>query len=248
MKIVIGLLLAANLLLFYWLINESNQNEVLLSEVATNMPPLELLSEGIPQQAKKPQPAARQASSPEATPDQQNQQPLQATEVVEKAPLRAVFLELSCYSLGPFAAEKSVKSASSVLSELGLVTNYKSETRREVSGHWVYIPPLPSRDDARKVITMLKERGLKDFLIVSSGTRRNAISLGFFGTREGAQQHQARMKAIGLNPILEESYRETKGFWLDFSSPNTPPLPKTVIDTLQSQYDEISMKKRPCLK
>ncbi len=242
MKIVVGVLLVINALLFYWVAQESNQEDALLAEMSTNMPPLRLLSEVTPQIQSK-QITAKQPIIEEITVDLS-----QKPEVVEKSPTRAVFLELACYSLGPFSEEKSVKSAASVLKQLGMVTTHKSETRREVSGYWVYIPPLPSRDDARKVISMLKKRGIKDFLIVSNGIKRNAISLGFFGTRDGAQQHQTRMKALGLNPILEDSYRETSGFWLDFSSPNTPPLPESVIDALQSQYDEISMKKRPCLK
>lgn len=242
MKIVVGVLLAINALLFYWVAEKSNQEDVLLAEMSTNMPPLRLLSEVTPQIQPK-QTVVKQSVTEETTVEL-SQEPA----IVEKPPARAVFLELSCYSLGPFLEEKSVKSASSILTQLGMVATYKSETRREVSGYWVYIPPLPSRDDAGKVILMLKKRGIKDFLIVSTGIKRNAISLGFFGTRDGAQQHQTRMKALGLNPILEDSYRETSGFWLDFSSPNTPPLPESVIEALQSQYDEISMKKRPCLK
>ncbi len=240
MKIVIGLLIAANLLLFYWVTQESSQQDALLAEVSSNMPPLKLLSEVTVQQHKPAEILTKQAEStdsaaPKPEPD-------------EKPPIRAVFVELSCYSLGPFTEEKAVKSAASTLKKLGMVTTYKSETRREVSGYWVYIPPLPSRKDARSVISMLKKRGIKDFLIVSNGIKKNAISLGFFGTRDGAQQHQTRMKALGLNPILEDSYRETSGFWLDFSSPNTPPLPESVIEALHKQYDEISMKKRPCVK
>ncbi len=245
MKIVIGLLLAVNLLLFYWVTQQTDQEDHLLSEVATNMPPLRLLSETTPQVVAEPsvvvenEKPMKESSKAAVT---------QKTEPVVPSPLRAVFLELACYSLGPFLEEKSVQSASSTLKILGVVTTYKLETRQEVSGYWVYIPPLPSRADARKVISMLKKRGIKDFLIVSNGLKKNAISLGFFRTRDGAQQHQTRMQALGLNPILEVSYREIAGYWLDFSSPNTPPLPETVIEALQSQYDEISMKKRPCLK
>jgi len=242
-KIVIGLLVAANLLLFYWATQEVSQKNELISEVSTHMPPLQLLSETLPQQPEKSTAQASLATQPQSG-DKQKQ--IDQAEVVLNPPIRAVFLELACYSIGPFVQEKSVKSVSSILTELGMVTTYKSETRREISGYWVYIPPLPSRDDARNVISMLKERGLKDFLIVSNGENRNAISLGFFGTKDGAQQHQTRMKTLGLNPIMEESYRQSNGFWLDFSSPNTPPLPQTVIEAIQQQYDEISMKKRPC--
>lgn len=240
MRIVIAVFLAANALLFYWITQESDREDVLLAELSTNLPPLQLLSEATPQVTDAPMVAKKPRKPVEtiATERQTEAEP----------PTRAVFLELACYSLGPFDEEASVKSASSTLSELGLVTTYKSETRREISGYWVYIPPLPNRRDARKVTDMLKQRGIKDYLIVSTGSRRNAISLGFFGTRDGAQQHQTRMKALGLNPVLEDSFKEISGFWLDFVSPNTPPLPESVIEALHRQYDEISIKKRPCLK
>ena len=245
MKILIGILMVANLFLAYWVITEPDQTLALRADKAENMPPLQRLSE-VPRQVQVP------VSPPEAQVSNHEQEnapsPAKAiTEVEQARPSpRVVFLELSCYSIGPFYEENAVKSASSTLTGLGLVTSHKSEVRKELSGFWVYIPPLPSRDEARKVIGMLKQRGLKDFLIVSNGDKRNAISLGFFSTRDGAQQHQTRMKAIGLNSVLEEAYKETNGYWLDFSSPNTPPLPETVIEALQSEYDEISIKKRPC--
>jgi len=242
-KIVVGVLLVVNLLLFYWVMQQSNQDDALSLEVSTNMPPLRLLNEVTPQQEIKSSEVAQATESVDSPKSQ-------ATSKISdnKSALRAVFLELSCYSLGPFEEKESAKSASLTLTELGLVTTYKSETRRVINGYWVYIPPLPNRSDALKVISMLKQRGIKDYLIVSNGVKRNAISLGFFGTRDGAEQHQTQMKALGLNPLLEESLQESSGYWLDFSSPNNPPLPETVIEALHNQYDEISMKKRPCLK
>ena len=245
MKIFIGILLAVNLLLAYWVLTEPDPGLSHRAEKARNMPPLQRLSE-VPRQVQ----LSTSNAEVEASEVEQDNTPVLAQasgEPVQIKPSpRVVFLELSCYSIGPFHDEKAVKSASSTLMGLGLVTSYKSEVRKELSGYWVYIPPLPSRDEARKVTVMLKQRGLKDFLIVSSGEKRNAISLGFFSTRDGAQQHHTRMKAIGLNSVLEEAYKEIKGYWLDFSSPNTPALPESVIEALQSEYDEISIKKRPC--
>jgi len=241
MRIVIGLLLAVNALLFYWITQQSSQQDAMVAEISTNMPPLELLSETVLQKTEIA-PSVAMLNSPPTIQNNTEQ------EKIEKPPTRAVFLELSCYSIGPFLNEKAVKSASSRLTELDVASEYKSEVRREVNGFWVFIPPLPSRSEARKVIEILKERGIKDFLIISNGKRRNAISLGFFGTHDGAEQHQTRMKALGLNPILEQSFREVSGFWLDFSSPNSPPLPESVVEAFRTQYDEVSMKKRPCLK
>ncbi|NNG13962.1 MAG: hypothetical protein HKM22_02280 [Gammaproteobacteria bacterium] len=156
------------------------------------------------------------------------------------------FVGVACYTLGPFASETGAGEANETLGSLGLATQQREGTRRELTGHWVFIPPFPSRAEAKKVTALLKARGVKDFQIVPKGPKQNAISLGFFRSRDSAEQHFARISALGLNPAKEERYRENNGLWLDFSSPNRPPLPEAIIDALQQQYGGIAMHERDC--
>ncbi|WP_126456466.1 SPOR domain-containing protein [Sulfuriflexus mobilis] len=164
----------------------------------------------------------------------------------ERVAPRVTFVGVACYSLGPFVSEAGAREANETLAGLGLATQQREGTRRELTGYWVYIPPLLSRDEAREVTAMLKARGIKDFQIVSTGPKKNAISLGFFRSHDSAEQHYARISALGLNPVKEENYRENSGLWLDFSSPNRPPLPEAIVDALQQQYGGIAMHERNC--
>lgn len=156
------------------------------------------------------------------------------------------FIGVACYTLGPFASETGAREVSETLASLGLVTQQREGTRRELTGHWVYIPPLASRDEAKKVTEVLKQHGIKDFQIVGNGVKKNAISLGFFRNRDSAEQHFSRISALGLQPVKEDNYRENSGLWMDFSSPNRPPLPEAIVDALQQQYGGIAMHERDC--
>lgn len=257
MKIVVGVLLVVNLLVLFWISQSENQENSLASERASNMPLLQLLSEkeAKPTQsepieviAEQPKPKVLNASSETSNTEVQVKKATKTTAIVEKSQPEAIFLEDACYSLGPFEKDKVANSAFSELQELGLNVKKRYETRRELTGFWVYIPPLPSRADARKVVSILKGRGVKDYLIVPSGVKKHAISLGFFRTQEGAQQRKTHMQTLGLAPVMDESYKESSGFWLDFTSSATPALPKPLVEAVQSQNDGVSVKKRQCLK
>ena len=194
------------------------------------------------------QPKVLNASSETSSTEIQAKEATKTAAIVEKSQPEAIFLENACYSLGPFEKDKEANSTLSKLQKLGLSVKKRYETRRELTGFWVYIPPLPSRADAQKVVSILKRRGVKDYLIVSTGVKKNAISLGFFRTQEGAQQRKTHMQTLGLAPVMDDSYKESSGFWLDFSSSATPALPNPLVEAVQSQNDGVSVKKRQCLK
>ncbi|MCK4743667.1 MAG: SPOR domain-containing protein [Sulfuriflexus sp.] len=265
MKIVVGVLLAVNLLMLFWISQSENQAGDLAAERASNMPLLQLLSEKnikLPSQnesikstvevtAEKPKPVSPKVlnvSSEASNTEIRTEKPIKKEVVVEESQPKAVFIEAACYSFGPFEKDKVANLTISKLQKLGLSVKKRYETRRELSGFWVYIPPLPSRADARKVVSILKRRGVKDYLIVPTGVKKHAISLGFFRTREGAQQRKTHMQTLGLAPVMDESYKESSGFWLDFSSSATRGLPKPFVEAIKSQNDGVSVKKRPCLK
>ena len=263
MKIVIGFLLAVNLITFVWITQTGSPIGGLATERATNMPPLMLLSEKSSVDHKKSSVPVEIAPAPNEVDELvEVKQPILAKVVderlankpiavpiaVNKTQVSAAFFKLECYSLGAFSVKDSLIPVISSLEKLGIKSTKRYETRSELSGYWVYIPPLPSREDARKVVSMLRERGVNDYQIVSTGINKHAISLGFFSTSEGAVQHKTHMQTLGLAPAMDESYKESSGFWLDFASLDQPALPNKLVDGLQNQYDGISMKKRQCLE
>lgn len=231
MKYLLGLLIIVNLAFYFWISRQPVHPVLPAPVVISGVARLSLLSE----QEVVLNPRAASSDN-----DKRGQAAGVSSDPVVS------FIEVSCYSLGPFSGAGGAGEAANTLKSLGLVTSIKEETRRELSGYWIYLPPFPSRKDAIQVTTMLKERGVKDFLIVPSGSKKNAISLGFFRNRESAEQHRAHVQALGLFPQFNEKYIENNGFWLDFASLNKPPLPAVVVEALQEQYGDIDMRASAC--
>ena|GEM_PF-5977355 len=224
MKYLVAGLLLLNVMMFVWLKNQPPTVDVLQPGQISGKQ-LQLLAE-----------------VPEAAPTGT----VSAPEVPEVTSPSVTFAGMACYTLGAFASAAGAREADKTLSSLGLATRQREGIRRELTGHWVYIPPLPSWAEAKNITTKLKARGIKDFQIVPTGPKKNAISLGFFRSRDSAEQHFSRISALGLNPAKEENYRENSGLWLDFSSPHRPPLPESIVDALQQQYGGIALHERDC--
>ena len=226
-SLVVGMLIL-NALMFVWLKNQPDTINYVTTAKPLSGERLQLLSES--------QPIDNDGKDSPSEP---------AKKEAKNTPT-VTFISVACYTLGPFAGENGASEAGETLNSLGLVSKQREETRRELTGYWVFIPPLSSRAEAKKLTSTFKDRGIKDFQIVPSGPKKNAISLGFFRSGDSAEQLFARISALGLNPGKEENYSENSGLWLDFSSPNRPPLPEAIVEALQQQYGGIAMHERDC--
>ena len=75
-------------------------------------------------------------------------------------------------------------------------------TRRtlgEITGYWVFIPPLASREEANKKTAELQELGVREYFIVpSSGSSPLAISLGTYRSEEAARTRLEALRAKGV--------------------------------------------------
>ena len=68
----------------------------------------------------------------------------------------------------------------------------------EVSGWWVYIPPLAGKPEADKKAGELRSLGVTDYFAIQDGPNRFAISLGVFSSEKGAQERLAELKGKGV--------------------------------------------------
>jgi hypothetical protein len=74
----------------------------------------------------------------------------------------------------------------------------RKQTSSEGNGWWVFIPPQPSKAEAERKSTELREIGVTEFFIVQDEFNRNAISLGVFSSEKGGQDKLAELKAKGV--------------------------------------------------
>jgi hypothetical protein len=81
----------------------------------------------------------------------------------------------------------------------GKTSQYKLlKQEGEGSGWWVYIPPLPGKQEADKKAAELRGFGVTDYFIIPDGPNRFAISLGIFSAEKGGQERLAELKEKGV--------------------------------------------------
>lgn len=131
-----------------------------------------------PEKAESDKPAA-----PEPTPETK-------AEKADKTPI--------CLSWRPLPAADADRLSSLLAKRFGDFKVTRKQTSSESNGWWVFIPPLPSKADAEKKSTELRELGITEFFIVQDALNRNAISLGVFSSEKGGHDKLAELKAKGV--------------------------------------------------
>ena len=128
-------------------------------------------------------------------------------------------VSLQCMSLGPFLNLREATEATAKLIETGLEPSQRLSESQVWFGHWVHLPPLPSREAAVAVVADLRAKGVTDIYIEPSGSLENSISLGVFSERKHAETRAGRIRRLGISPQIRDRYRDSSVYWVDFALP-----------------------------
>ena len=122
---------------------------------------------------------------------------------------------LACAAYGPFPSDDAVQQGETRLKPLGLTVSEHLVPGKSKQGYWVYLPPFGSKKEADLAASLLKRRGVADIYVVTDEANRNAISLGVFSQKSGAQDRQKAMKKLGYHALMAERFRDEPRYWLD---------------------------------
>lgn len=122
---------------------------------------------------------------------------------------------VACAAYGPFPSDDAVQLAAGRLKPLGLDVTDHLVPGKSKQGYWVYLPPFGSKREAEAAEALLKKRGVKDIYVVTDEANRNAISLGVFTQKSGAQDRQKEMRKMGYHAQMAERFRDEPRYWLD---------------------------------
>jgi hypothetical protein len=147
------------------------------------------------------------------------------------------FLDPYCFSIGPIPAKSTLREVRDLLLAQGIRAEARRDEYQEFSGNWIYLPPTGSRAEARQLVDLLNSKGIKDHLIVPSGEKKNAVSLGFFRNENSARDYLKSLQQLGFAPVMEENYRSGLRYWLDFTSNEPSPLTDNMIRNLDNQFE-----------
>ncbi|NOT17000.1 MAG: SPOR domain-containing protein [Sulfuriferula sp.] len=147
-----------------------------------------------------------------------------------------------CLSWGPIPAHR-VDDASLRLSHFKLGERLSTLTTDSQGGpYWVYLPPLKSKAEADDKLSALTNAGIKDIAIVRDGKWQNAISMGLYGKEAAANEHLAKLKQQGINAQIEARGKATRNF--SFQHLNIEEV--QAIKKMQATFGGPAIKKTAC--
>ncbi|MFP4244040.1 MAG: hypothetical protein ACLFRJ_03045 [Ectothiorhodospira sp.] len=123
----------------------------------------------------------------------------------------------TCHRLGPFARETEAEQRLRAFRAAGVTGRVEQVTLRVPLSYWVVLPtgdggPAP-------LVRRLQAAGLTDHFIIPDGPRQGDLSLGLFSSKGRAARHLARVRALGLDPILEVRFQDRVEYRLELRAP-----------------------------
>ncbi|GAB3348095.1 SPOR domain-containing protein [Lysobacter tyrosinilyticus] len=124
-----------------------------------------------------------------------------------------------CFSFGPFASKDAgTKAAAKLRPQVQKLSEREQPAPAAARGWRVYLPPLPSLEQAQTTAQRIGAAGFSDFLVVREGAEANSIALGRFSSEDAANKHADALNAAGFAAQAEavgEAGKATNSLWLD---------------------------------
>lgn len=127
-----------------------------------------------------------------------------------------------CSSFGPFDSQESAQSAVTALGADALRSRVREVPPKVATSFRVLIPPAPSREEAQAVVKRIADAGFSDYFIIAQGDDANAVALGQYRNREGAERRLAALTAAGFPArIVDNGAGAAALWWLDAAHAGT---------------------------
>ena len=163
--------------------------------------------------------AATQAPNPATAPDA-----ARAAATAAATPAAAVSApppQQQCASFGPFPSREQAQAAQAAL-RANLSRSQLREVQPKAASYRVLTAPAASREEAQAMARRIVEAGFSDYFIIAQGEDANAVALGQYRNREGAERRLATLVAAGFPArIVGNGVEAAASWWLDVAHADT---------------------------
>ena len=120
-----------------------------------------------------------------------------------------------CVSLGAFADRAQLDAAQQRAAGIFAVARPRESASSSSGSYRVMLPPAESREAAQATVRRIVAAGISDYFIIGQGELANAVALGQFRNRDGAQRRLDQLQAAGFAAQIVPSASAQSRWWLD---------------------------------
>lgn len=113
-------------------------------------------------------------------------------------------IDEKCLEWGSFYEEQA-HYAATILAEIISDQSYELQEAGSTVMYWLYIPPLPNKEAANRIINKLRNLGIVSFRVKERGEWKNAISLNMLYDKEDALKQLKEIEEKGITSAMIES-------------------------------------------
>ena len=135
-----------------------------------------------------------------------------------------------CYTLGPFSDMKTLRQVTRDIKDYVVEASFRSKDEQEQTMFRVLISPLGSKEEAKALIKELNSKNIRDHFIITEGAYKNAVSLGYFSSKDRAYRYAARVRRLGFDAEAEPVFRSYTIYWLDYRIRAGSEIPQQIFD------------------
>ena len=118
-----------------------------------------------------------------------------------------------CELVGAFDNDKIAEDFVERLRAIEVASEVKDLELPAGPGYWVYLTPLPTRQEALRTLGELQSKRI-DSYVIPKGDLANGISLGMFSKKALSDARVKEMESIGLSPKVDEIERSYREIWV----------------------------------
>lgn len=122
-----------------------------------------------------------------------------------------------CRTLGPFPTQADLRAAMNALTPLTKRIQFRETHATQTRGYWVYLPAMPTREQALATARALSAKGVRDYYVVTAGDQQNTISLGLFREPANAEKRRNEISALGFKPQTNTRTEDLPQYWIDLA-------------------------------
>jgi len=138
-----------------------------------------------------------------------------------------------CTSVGPFSNLSEASQAQAALRAAGFSPRQRLEEGELWVGYWVSVQNFPNRDAAEEALQKLTDSGITDVYLMPGTEPSSILSLGVFSDFQRAQRRVEEVRALGMQPRIDDRKRTGSVYWIDADLSQ----PGQAIDTSIFQTD-----------